>query len=152
MFLFPGCPSDIYEPPTQEWTDSAYQVIYERVKPYVSNEETNSLQRVEIHRAEEPTWADKVTGWFTLWNGADAELAQTSEIRFEGIISDPMPKEVALFAEVSDKGKAEAGGTWHNGEKIYINGVELVKIGEHPWGNSGSVAYFLIGKDGSILP
>jgi len=129
ILLFPGCPSDMYEPPIQEWTDSAYQVAYERVKPYVSNQETNSGQNVYIARAEEPTWVDKVTGWFTLWNGADEELAQTSETRFEGVISEPMPKERVLFAEVCDKGKEEAGGTWHNGEKIFINGVELVNVG-----------------------
>jgi hypothetical protein len=144
FFCHSNCKQE--EIPVQEWTDFPYDVVYERVEPYVSNEETDSGQRISIYQAEEPT----TTSLF--WNGTHAELIKTSKIRFEGIITEPMPKEIALYAVVIDKGKKEAGGDIDNAEKIFINGVELVKIGRDPNGNPFNVAYFLIRKDGSILP
>jgi len=145
LFIFLGytnCKQE--EIPVQEWTDFPYEVVYERIEPYVSNEETDSGQTLQIRKAEPHS--------SLFWNGTDAVLAKTTEVRFEGIIAEPMPKETALYAVVIDLGKKEAGDDISTGEKIFINGVELVKIGRDPNANPGSVAYFLIRKDGSILP
>lgn len=145
LFIFFGytnCKQE--EIPVQEWTDFPYEVVYERIEPYVSNEETDSGQSVGIYKAEPHS--------SLFWNGTDAALIKSSEIRFKGIIAEPMPKEIALYAVVIDKGKKEAGDDISTGEKIFINGVKLVKIGRDPNANPGSVAYFLIRKDGSIFP
>ncbi len=144
LFIFFGylnCKQE--EIPVQEWTDFPIEVIYERVAPYVSNEETDSFVKLTVDDAEERIH----------WNGYfGMEMVKISETRFKYVVTKSIPIDLALWAKVTDMGKDAAGETPWTGEKIFINRIELVKVGRDQHGNPGTVAYFLIKKDGTVVP
>jgi len=139
-FILVTCKEDI---PVIEFTDFPIEVIYERIAPYVSNEETDSKVALQIEDADERL----------AWNGVyGLDMVKISETKFQYVVSTPIPVDWALYARVNDKGKEAAGGDLHNGERIIINGIELVKVGRDPLNNPGTVAYFIIKKDGTVIP
>ncbi|MGD9346570.1 MAG: hypothetical protein PVH84_11945 [Candidatus Aminicenantes bacterium] len=134
-----NCKEDI---PVIEFTDFPIEVIYERIAPYVSNEETDSKVALRIDADER-----------LAWNGVyGLDMVKISETKFQYVVSTPIPVDWALYARVNDKGKEAAGGDLHNGKRIIINGIELVKVGRDPLNNPGTVAYFIIKKDGTVIP
>jgi hypothetical protein len=38
------------------------------------------------------------------------------------------------------------------GEKIFINSVEITRVGDHPFSITGEVGYFLVRQDDGIAP
>jgi hypothetical protein len=134
------CKEDI---PVIEFTDFPIEVIYERIAPYVSNEETDSKVALQIEDADE-----RMT-----WNGIyGLDMVKISETKFQYVVTTPIPVDWALYARVIDKGREAAGEDLQNGKTIIINGIELVKVGKDPLNNPGTVAYFIIKKDGTVIP
>ncbi len=102
-----SCKEDI---PVIEFTDFPIEVIYERIAPYASNEETDSKVALQIEDADE-----RVT-----WNGVyGLDMIKISETKFKYVITAPIPVDWALYARVIDKGKEAAGEDLQNGKKIY---------------------------------
>lgn len=132
------------ELPGIEFTDFPIEIIYERVGDYISNEDNDSNVNVTIDDAEGALY----------WNGVRASgLEQLSETRFKIIIDNPLPKTYALYIAVYDPGKAtflpESATV---GEIVFINNIEITKVGDHPFNITGTVGYFLVRQDGGIAP
>lgn len=139
---FLSCNQD--EIPGIEFTDFPIEVIYERVGDYISNDDNDSAVNVTIDDAEGQIY----------WNGIHVSgMEQLSETRFKIVIDNELPKTYALYVAVDDPGKftiLPEGATV--GEKIFINGVEIARVGDHPFNITGTVGYFLIRQDGGIAP
>ncbi|MGD9346540.1 MAG: hypothetical protein PVH84_11790 [Candidatus Aminicenantes bacterium] len=127
-----------------EFTDFSVEVIYERVGEYISDEDNDSTVGFSIDDAEGRIY----------WNGVRVSgMEQLSETRFKIVIDTPLPKTYALYIGVLDPGKLSIlpeGATV--GERIYINGMEITRIGDHPFNITGTVGYFLVREDGGIAP
>jgi len=130
--------------PGIEFTDFPIEIIYERVGDYISNGDNDSGVSVTIDDAEGAIY----------WNGVRGSgLEQLSETRFKIVIDEPLPKTYALYVAVDDPGKftiLPEGATV--GEKIFINSVEITRVGDHPSNITGEVGYFLVKQDGGIAP
>jgi hypothetical protein len=127
-----------------EFTDFPIEIIYERVGEYISNEDNDSGVSVTIDDAE---------GAIS-WNGVRISgLEQLSETRFRIVIDSAIPKTYALYVAINDPGKftilPEGASV---GEKIFINSVEITRVGDHPFNITGTVGYFLVRQDGGIAP
>ncbi len=130
--------------PGIEFTDFPVEVIYERVGDYISNEDNDSTVGFTIDDAE---------GQIN-WNGIRVSgMEQLSETEFKIVIDTPLPKTYALYVAVNDPGKQTflpEGATV--GERVFINSVEITRVGNHPFSTTGTVGYFLIRQDGGIAP
>lgn len=130
--------------PGIEFTDFPIEIIYERVGDYISNGDNDSGVSVTIDDAEGAIY----------WNGVRGSgLEQLSETRFKIVIDEPLPKTYALYVAVDDPGKftiLPEGATV--GEKIFINSVEITRVGDHPSNITGEVGYFLVKQNGGIAP
>jgi hypothetical protein len=130
--------------PGIEFTDFPIEIIYERVGDYISNGDNDSGVSVTIDDAEGAIY----------WNGVRGSgLEQLSETRFKIVIDESLPKTYALYVAVDDPGKftiLPEGATV--GEKIFINSVEITRVGDHPSNITGEVGYFLVKQDGGIAP
>jgi hypothetical protein len=141
LFFF-SCNTD--DLPGIEFTDFPIEIIYERVGEYTSNEANDGAVSIAIDDAE---------GSIN-WNGARASgLEKLSETRFRIVIDDPLPKTYALYIAVNDPGKsAFLPENATVGEIVFINSVEITRVGDHPINFTGEVGYFLVNSDGGIAP
>ena len=130
--------------PGIQFTDFPIEVIYERVGEYITDEDNDSTVDFTIDDAEGQIY----------WNGIRVSgMEQLSETRFRIVTDASLPKTYALYIGVYDPGKLTilpVGATV--GERIFINGVEITRVGDHPFYITGTVGYFLVREDGSILP
>jgi hypothetical protein len=127
-----------------EFTDFPIEVIYERVGEYISNEENDSTVSITIDDAEGQIY----------WDGVRVSgMEQLSETRFKIVIDNPMPKTYALYIAVNDPGKSTfLPENATVGEIVFINSVEITRVGDHPFSITGTVGYFLVRQDGGIAP
>jgi len=127
-----------------EFTDFPIEVIYERFGDYISDEDNDSEVSFTIDDAEGQT----------LWNGIRVSgMEQLSETRFKIIIEAALPKTYALYIGVDDPGKLTfLPDEATVGKRIFINSVEITRVGDHPFNITGTVGYFLVREDGTIAP
>ena len=130
--------------PGTQFTDFPIEVIYERVGEYITDEDNESAVGFTIDDAEGRIY----------WSGIRVSgMEQLSETRFKIVIDSPLPKTYALYIGINDPGKLTIlpeGATV--GEKIFINNVEITRVGDHPFNITGTVGYFLVREDGGISP
>jgi hypothetical protein len=140
--FFLSCNQD--DLPGIEFTDFQIEIIYERTGEYVSNENNDTGISLTIDDAEGQL----------LWNGVRISgFEQLSETRFRIVIDTPLPKTYALYVAINDPGKftfLPENATV--GEIVFINSVEITRVGDHPFNITGEVGYFLVSQDGRTTP